>query len=92
MSSLFDHRLGKLIESADEVVNKHCGLRANGEVSSHRTQEFSRQVIRETCRRLHRLGYRTVHLLLKLPPKTAQKLHKNVKVRRRPKQPQEQTR
>ena len=55
--SLFENRLGKLIESADLVVNKHCGLRSNGEAASIRTQEFSRQVIRETCRRLHRLGF-----------------------------------
>ena len=55
--SLFENRLGKLIESADLVVNKHCGLRSNGEAASIRTQEFSRQVIRETCHRLHKLGF-----------------------------------
>ena len=57
MSSLFSHRLGKFIESAEVIVNRHCGIRSNGEAASLRTQEFSRQVVRETCRRLHRLGF-----------------------------------
>ena len=62
MSELFDNKLGNLIRTADAIVDRHCGLRANGEVSSIRTQEFSRQVIRETCRRLHRLGYYLEHI------------------------------
>ena len=57
MSQLFDNKLGNLIRTADFIVDRNCGLRSNGEAASLRTQEFSRQVVRETCRRLHRLGF-----------------------------------
>lgn len=50
-------KLDRLLESADAVVNKHSGLRVNGKVSSLRTQEYSKQLMRETCRRLHSLGF-----------------------------------
>ena len=57
MGSIYVGRVGRLLESADQVIDKHCKFRVNGQVSSLRTQEYSRQVIRETCRRLHRLGF-----------------------------------
>ena len=57
MSELFDNKLGSLIRTADAIVDRNCGLRQNGQAASIRTQEFSRQVIRETCRRLHKLGF-----------------------------------
>ena len=55
--TLFDGKVGKLIETADAVVDAHGGLRTNGKVSSLRTQEYTKQVMRESCRRLHRLGF-----------------------------------
>lgn len=57
MTSLFDGKVGKLIETADAVVNEHGVLRVNGKVSSLRTREYTKQVMRETCRRLHKLGF-----------------------------------
>ena len=50
-------KLDELIRSADAVVSRSAGLRVNGKVSSDRTQALSREVIRECCRRLHKLGY-----------------------------------
>jgi site-specific recombinase XerC len=50
-------KLAGLIESADAVVAEHAGVRLNGKVASLRTQTYSRELIRETCRRLHGLGY-----------------------------------
>ena len=55
--SLYEGKVGALIKSADAVVDQHSNLRVNGKVSSLRTQEYSKQLMRETCRRLHRLGY-----------------------------------
>ena len=50
-------KLDCLIASADEIVLKNAGLRVNGKVASDRTQEYSRQLMSETCRRLHKLGF-----------------------------------
>lgn len=47
----------RLIESADRVLDANAGIRTNGKVASVRTQEYSRQVIHETCRRLRKLGF-----------------------------------
>jgi integrase len=55
--SMYEEKVGDLIKSADAVVDRHANLRVNGKVSSLRTQEYSKQVVRETCRRLHKLGY-----------------------------------
>ena len=52
-----ESKLDSLIRSADAVVGRCAGLRVNGKVSSKRTQDYSRELIRESCRRLHRLGY-----------------------------------
>lgn len=52
-----DLKLRGLIETANSVVRAHAGLRVNGKTASNRTQEYAEQVIGETCRRLHRLGY-----------------------------------
>ena len=52
-----DVKLHRLIETANAVVRSHAGLRVNGKVASHRTQEYAEQVIGETCRRLHKLGF-----------------------------------
>lgn len=49
--------LGRFVATADAVVDKHAAQRTNGKVASLRTIEFSRQVLRETCRRLHTLGF-----------------------------------
>ena len=50
-------KLDELIRSADAVVSRCGGLRVNGKVASERTQTYSRELIRECCRRLHRLGF-----------------------------------
>ena len=50
-------KLDRLLASADAIVLKNAGLRVNGKVASDRTQEYSRQLMAETCRRLHKLGY-----------------------------------
>ena len=55
--SLYEGKVGDLIKSADSVVDMHASLRVNGKVSSLRTQEYSKQLMRETCRRLHKLGF-----------------------------------
>ena len=52
-----ESKLGSMIRSADAVVNRCAGLRVNGKVSSKRTQDYSREMIWESCRRLHRLGF-----------------------------------
>lgn len=52
-----DTQIEKLIKSADLIVAEKAPIRVNGHVASLRTQEYTRQVMRETCRRLHRLGY-----------------------------------
>lgn len=50
-------QLEKLMTSARAIVRANAGLRVDGKVASNRTQEYAEQVIVETCRRLHRLGY-----------------------------------
>lgn len=50
-------KLNKLIESVDAVIDREGGVRVDGKVSSFRTQRMSEQVMHETCRRLHRLGF-----------------------------------
>jgi len=52
-----ESKLDCLIRSADAVVGAHAGFRTNGNVASIRTQKYSLEFIRETCRRLHKLGY-----------------------------------
>lgn len=49
--------IGSLIKSADAIVERHGAVRVNGKVASLRTIEISRQVMRETCHRLHGLGF-----------------------------------
>ena len=49
--------LTALVTSAERVIDKNGLIRVNGKVASIRTVEFSRQVVRESCRRLHTLGY-----------------------------------
>ena len=50
-------KLDELIRSADAVVSRCGGVRVNGKVASERTQTYSRETIRECCRRLHRFGF-----------------------------------
>lgn len=48
--------LGQFVATADTAIDRFGAQRVNGKVASLRTVEFSRQVLRETCRRLHTLG------------------------------------
>lgn len=50
-------KLEKLTNNAVAVVRVNVGTRVNGKVASIRTQEQTEQVIKETCNRLHKLGY-----------------------------------
>ena len=50
-------KLESLLRSAEAVVRKGAAIRINGAVASLRTQEYSWQVVSETCRRLHSLGF-----------------------------------
>ena len=50
-------KLESLVRSAEAVVRKGAAIRVNGAVASLRTQEYSWQVVSETCRRLHSLGF-----------------------------------
>jgi site-specific recombinase XerD len=50
-------KLDRLIGGVNAVVRAHAGLRVNGKVASSRTQEYAEQLMNETCRRLHGLGY-----------------------------------
>ena len=52
-----DDKLDRLIGSANAVIRANAGARVNGKIASNRTQEYSQQVMGESCRRLHRLGY-----------------------------------
>lgn len=52
-----DAKLESFLKSAEAVVRKGAAIRVNGAVASLRTQEYSLQVISETCRRLHGLGF-----------------------------------
>ena len=47
----------RLIETVDVILKKASWKRADGKVASVRTQRYSKEVMHETCRRLHRLGY-----------------------------------
>ena len=49
--------LGQFVATADAAIDQYGAQRVNGKVASLRTIEFSRQVLRETCRRLHTLGF-----------------------------------
>ena len=49
--------LKRLVDSAVAVVNANAGIRLNGEAASNRTKQYTEQVMTETCRRLHTLGY-----------------------------------
>lgn len=49
--------LASLVRSAECVVDNSGLQRVNGKVASIRTVEFSKQVLRESCRRLHILGF-----------------------------------
>lgn len=55
--TLHEGKLLKLIETANQVVRENAGKRVNGKVASFRTQEYSKQFMNETCRRLHKLGF-----------------------------------
>lgn len=50
-------RMGQLLRSVESVIDAHGLTRVNGKVSSLRTIEFSRQVMKESCRRLDGLGF-----------------------------------
>jgi hypothetical protein len=50
-------KLSKLLLSVDVVLERESRTRVDGKVSSFRTQRLSKQIMYETCRRLHRLGY-----------------------------------
>ena len=50
-------KLDRLIGGVNAVVRAHAGLRVNGKVASNRTQEYAEQLMNETCRRLHKLGF-----------------------------------
>ena len=50
-------KLSSLLKSAEGVVRVGAATRINGAVASLRTQEYSWQVITESCRRLHKLGF-----------------------------------
>ena len=52
-----DARLDSFLRSAEAVVRAGAATRINGAVASLRTQEYSLQVVSESCRRLHRLGF-----------------------------------
>lgn len=49
--------LEKLISSAMVIIQANGGIRVNGKVASLRTREYTEQAIKESCRRLHRLGF-----------------------------------
>jgi site-specific recombinase XerD len=50
-------KLDRLIGGVNAVVRAHASLRVNGKVASSRTQEYAEQLMNETCRRLHKLGF-----------------------------------
>jgi integrase len=52
-----DAKLDSFLKSAEAVVRAGAATRINGAVASLRTQEYSLQVVSESCRRLHRLGF-----------------------------------
>ena len=52
-----DDKLDRLIGSVNAVIRANAGARVNGKIASNRTQEYSQQVMGESCRRLHRLGF-----------------------------------
>jgi hypothetical protein len=56
-ATFMSSKLDRLLASADAIVLANSGLRVNGKVASDRTQEYSRQLMGETCRRLHKLGF-----------------------------------
>ena len=49
--------IDSLIKTAEEVVERHGAVRVNGKIASLRTIEISKQVMRESCHRLHGLGF-----------------------------------
>ena len=49
--------LAILIKSVDRVMDASGAKRVNGKIASIRTVEITKQVLRETCRRLHGLGF-----------------------------------
>lgn len=51
------NKLDRLIDSVNLVVKANCPVRVDGDKAGNRTQEQSGQVMRESCRRLHKLGY-----------------------------------
>jgi len=50
-------RMNQLVKSVEAVIDAEGLKRVNGKVASLRTVEYSRQVMRETCRRLTTLGF-----------------------------------
>jgi hypothetical protein len=50
-------KLDKLVASVNEVVRANAGTRVNGKVAAFRTQEYTGEVMRDSCRRLHQLGF-----------------------------------
>ena len=57
-----DSRLDSFLRSAESVVRAGAATRINGAVASFRTQEYSLQVVSESCRRLHRLEFHLGHV------------------------------
>lgn len=51
------NNLINLLQSADVILNKNSGIRANGNVASFRTQHHSKEVIHACCKELHELGF-----------------------------------
>ncbi|CAM3606024.1 phage integrase N-terminal domain-containing protein [Polaromonas hydrogenivorans] len=51
------NKLDELIQSVNVVVRANCPVRVNGNKAGNRTQEQAGQVMSESCRRLHKLGY-----------------------------------
>ena len=52
-----NNKLDEMIASVNEVIRAKCPMRVNGSAASNRTQEYAGQVMTESCRRLHKLGY-----------------------------------
>lgn len=50
-------KLEKALASVDRIIDTGGAKRKNGTVASLRTVKITREIMKETCRRLHRLGY-----------------------------------
>lgn len=50
-------KLEKLMSTVNTVIRANAGTRVNGKPASYRTQEYTQDVMHETCRTLHKLGF-----------------------------------